>query len=283
MQFIAVATRGGCRPTSAEVLEWCARPGQLRGQRGRLLEPARPGLLGRSMNGATGQAMVRSAVATITSLTGTPPKYEMGPPESITASLLRLQWAREETNGGLQLTALGRALLRADVAEEENDVADVVVLEANDALAYGRIVGHIADSGPAFIIDPYLRAADLMCLLQHTSTRRVLIGSKLSKSDVAELRVLLTSWTTDSEVELRQAPVGVLHDRLIVGEIGVHMVGTSLNGVGKGTTTLLIPLPEEVADQMRETAESWWSASASLGRSQSVPAVSVGAHPSSEN
>jgi hypothetical protein len=72
---------------------------------------------------------------------------------------------------------------------------------------------------------------------------------------------------------VRQAPKGRIHDRFIVGDHGIHILGTSLNGVGKSTTTLLIPLPSEVESAVRGELEKTWEMATELACTPVAPAT----------
>ena len=49
------------------------------------------------------------------------------------------------------------------------------------------------------------------------------------------------------------------HDRYVIGENKVYGLGSSLNGVGKGMTTL-IQMPDAAALTIRAKAENLWAA-----------------------
>ena len=269
LEFIQAANQGGHRPTRAQVEQWMSHPKRRPGKRGKLIEPARPGALTPKFD----PRVAMSVLSTFRGLVGTPAVYEPdGPREGFVEHLLRLEWIESNNFGGLALTGLGRALLRsAHLTSEDQEDLTTVVLGSEDPLAYGKLLGHIAESGEALVVDPYLRADQLLPLLVHTNCMQLLIGSGLKSSDLTELKVLLNTWTGRPGVELRQAPRGVLHDRYIVGDLGVHMIGASLNGVAAGsTTTVLVPLPDAAADGIRLRCDEWWAEAETLAVSPSA-------------
>jgi hypothetical protein len=259
LNFVAVSNAGGYRPTAEEVTEWVDRPGPLPAARGALIEAAVPSLM-RSDYG------IAKAFDKLTSnfdlFAGRPARYgPSGPPEALVANLIRLRWLQISTVKGLSITPLGRALLReVDVLDPE--VAPAIVLESGNPLAYAQLLGHIAESGDAYVIDPYLRMEQLYELMTTTSTGRVLVGSKLGKGDIAGIRSVVTA--TPDRIQVRQAGAGVLHDRFVIGELGVHQFGTSMNSVGSNTT-VLVQMPADASEFLRAKAEEWWADSVVLG------------------
>lgn len=189
---------------------------------------------------------------------GKPAKYGPdGPAESTVSQMQRLSWLVSD-RGGLSLTPLSRALLRAQESDmAEHDGVDVLVLSQEDPLAYANLLGHIADAGRVMIVDPYLRVEPLLALLTTTRSDRFLIGSKVSEKDRTAMQALVGSGAS-GPAELRRAKPGLLHDRLIVGDTGVQTLGMSLNAVGSKGTTVLMPVPEASADHLRQVAEGWW-------------------------
>lgn len=54
------------------------------------------------------------------------------------------------------------------------------MLPARDQnLGYGQVLGRIADSGDALVVDGYLGAQELAHILEHTDASRFLIGDRL--------------------------------------------------------------------------------------------------------
>lgn len=260
--FVSAANQGGFRPTSDQVTEWVLRPNPLPPKKGKLLKAAKPSPAIAGI-ASLAQQISLSSFATPEYLKGTEAVYEpSGPPESLVASLLRLSWLELDDRGGLSLSPLGKALLRADrLTSQDDEGISVVVLEAESQLSYVQLMGHIVDSGPAFVIDPYVRSDELWQLMAYTDARRVLVGP-LNVKDTTGLRLLLGA--VSGTVEVRQAGKGILHDRYIIGNKGVHHFGASINGVGKNATTTLVLMPEYAADRIRELAEQWWNDSSVL-------------------
>lgn len=282
LRYIDAANSGGYRPTAEQVDEWVFRRGRRPAQRGPLIEPAKPpsvisgpissiladhmGAMGEKFQSYT-EVMRNQLLAAmpefnvmdwLVSTQGTPAKYGPGKPaETYIQHMIRMSWLASDEAGGLRLTLLGRALLRDDaLTNQADDEASVLVLEAKSELSYAQLVGHIADCGDAFVIDPYGKADHVWRLLMNTTTERVLIGPNLKKKELATLRQLLTVDTR--KIEVRQAKAGVLHDRFIISDQGVHQIGASWNGVGK-TLTTLFKHPQVSAEKIIEAAEEWWS------------------------
>jgi hypothetical protein len=273
LRYVHAANTGGYRPTSKEVEEWRARPDALPGKRGKLIRAAEPGTpspvvasmmasfapLANSLSRSMLANVEGFASAGLLGSLGRPAKYEPdGPPESPIAQMLRLSWLADD-RGGLSLTPLSRALLRAEEsANEGNEIAEVLVLAQDDPLAYAKLLGHIADAGRVLIVDPYLRAEPLLSLLTATQADRFLIGVNVSERDRATMITLVNSGAA-GRAELRRAKAGAVHDRLVIGATRVQSIGMSLNAIGRTGTTVLMSVPDASADHLREIAEQWWA------------------------
>lgn len=170
----------------------------------------------------------------------------------------RLSWLAKDDRGGLTLTPLSRALLRADVLEQmDEDNAQVVVLGGDDPLAYGRLLGHIAEAGDVLVVDSWLKPEQLLDLLTRTDATRFLVcGTRRSEEVAMQAILALPDWPAG--IELRKTAPKTLHDRYLVSDSVVYSLGTSLNSVGQNPT-LLIQLPEIAADPVRAAAEAWWA------------------------
>lgn len=110
-------------------------------------------------------------------------------------------------------------MLRAEASTEAGDEdASVMVLTADDELAYGRVLGVIAESGEAFVVDGYLDAQELVHILKDSNASRFLVSNKLSAGRLAQLaiQIRLTPPNEDGGVrELRRAD---FHDRYLIGD-----------------------------------------------------------------
>jgi hypothetical protein len=181
--------------------------------------------------------------------------------------MMRLSWLSKDERGGLSLTPLSRALLRSKLAKEEAS-GDVLVLEGDSQLAYGTLLGHVAEMGQVMLVDPYLRAPQLLAFVHNTNATRFLIGSAVGKGEVVSMQTLVNATGWAIEPELRQAAAGQLHDRYVIGDTAVYTLGLSINAVGRGNSTVLMPLPEEAADYVRDRMEAVWAQSAVLAPEQ---------------
>jgi hypothetical protein len=94
---------------------------------------------------------------------------------------------------------------------------------------------------------------------------RILVSEKLSVEDRATIAVLVETGS-DRPLEVRKSKVGVLHDRLVLGENAAFSIGTSMNTVGRQHPTILSPLPAAAAEAMMRHAERWWSEAAPLAK-----------------
>lgn len=199
---------------------------------------------------------------------GRPARYAPDkPPEKFLAHLRRLGWIERDPRGRYGVTQLGHALLRAEAATDgDGQDSPVMVLTAEDELAYGRVLGVISECGDALIVDAYLGTQQLVHILQHSSASRFLVGNKLAKGRVTELAatILLTPTRDGAVRELRSAD---LHDRYVVGENKVYGLGSSLNGIGKSMTTL-IEMPDAAARAIRSETEDLWADAKVIARTE---------------
>lgn len=196
---------------------------------------------------------------------GTAAKYGPDVPEEpFVDHLVRLGWL-EQQGDSLGVTPLGRALLRnASIEDQSDESVQSVMLGANDALAYPTFIGHMAEAGDGLIIDPYTRVDQLLPVLQQTTIARLLVSENLSQGDRAALAVLVQSGVAARDFELRCAAKGTLHDRYIIGNSAAYTIGTSMGTIGGKHSTILTPLPEPIADDVRSRVEEWWDAATVL-------------------
>jgi hypothetical protein len=176
--------------------------------------------------------------------------------ESHVDYLSRLGWIRT-MSAGVELTSLGRALLKALNAPVIQDTADVfeIVLDPDDPFAYAKAVGRLASVDDALLVEPYFRLDQLIDVAELSNVTRVLVGSALKPREYEALSVGLG--TLEHPLEIRKAVS--LHDRyLIPGRKGqALMLGVSLGGIGKKISTLT-PLGEVATDALREAYERIW-------------------------
>lgn len=285
LTFVQAANHGGYSPTPDEVTEWVERPDRKPGKvtRRRVEEPLLPfssevaNAIAGTMKFELSEAMTEMARRQIADAMSPLMKQIAGlvspwsgearvieerePDETLVEQVLRFRWVKcSATGAGLLLTELGSALLRADA--DLTTTAEITVLGGDDPLAWGSLVGTIAEVGECMIVDPYLKLDHLLVLAQFTRTSRVIMRRPAKEGDLVAWRVCLAS--PDLNIQMRVADPKLLHDRYIVGETNVYTLGCSLNGVGRKPTTLA-PLSGEVADQVRAIVEEWWDAAEPIG------------------
>lgn len=196
---------------------------------------------------------------TIPGKPGKPAVYAEKPPEKFLAHLRRLGWVERDDRGGYGVTRLGHALLRAEAdVDTEGEESAVMVLEASDELAYGRVLGVVAECGDAYVLDPYLGADELTFILKYTNACRFLVSKKVGPARLAELAFQIELTPLNAGGVRRQLRAGTFHDRWVIGDHTVYGLGSSLNGVGVSMTTL-VPMPDTAARVIRDEAENLWS------------------------
>lgn len=181
-------------------------------------------------------------------------------PEKFLAHLRRLEWVERGAKGGYGVTLLGHALLRAEASSElGDDDSSVMVLAADDELAYGRVMGVISECGDAFIMDAYLGTEEMINILKHSGASRFLVGDKLQKNRLIELAALIELTLVKIGGAARELRQAAFHDRWVVGDHKVYGLGASINGVGGKSMTTLIEMPDAAARFIRDAAEGLWS------------------------
>lgn len=256
LAFVAATNRGGHRPSEEQVQKWLESPTPLPGVPARYSERNFADLV-KAFKYFSATAELRSFRELL--LSERVIEHEAVPAESVVTHLKRLDWLSSTDQGELQVTPLGRALLRTAESEDEEVLGpDSVVLGADDELSYPMLIARLAAARDGMVIDPYLRAGNVLTILMHTEIGRVLVSEKLGKKELTEIAVLVESYQRATPFEVRVAAPEVLHDRYIVSDDQVEAIGTSFNTVGKKHMTVLTPLPSIAADTIRAQANQWW-------------------------
>lgn len=287
LSYIRAANRGGHSPTPDEVTEWVLRPHLIPGKvtRRRVTTPGTGVQLGALTNFTESSAwkkLMESANRDVTAsmkpfidhIFVTQPKFdysallstervieEREPDETLVEQAGRFRWIESSATGaGLVLTSLGRALLRSDA--DLASASEVTVLDGDDPLAWGALVGTIAEAGACLIVDPYLKPEQFLDIAQFTGTTRVIMLRPEKEQHLIAWQ--LYQALPGIDVQIRVADRKFMHDRYIVGENAVYGIGCSLNGVGNKPTTL-VPHSGEVADRIRDIVEGWWNSAEPIG------------------
>lgn len=246
LMFVNACNLGGYQPSEEEVEAWLGQP---------RAEKSTPMLAGTAL-----AQMMRAHEASWRAAFGT----EVGG-QSVTGHLLGLSWLTGSKHR-LQLSHLGRSLLRTLELDEASNELVVLSLDSTDVLAYPRLMGHLRELGPGLVVDPYLGVDELQDLVEYTEVDRILVsavrGSERARVAVA---VVVNSELLGRTVEVRVTEDKALHDRSIVTEGAVHVIGSSLNSVSRRTaSTGLVELPAAAAGAHRAQVEEWWSAAVPL-------------------
>ena len=197
---------------------------------------------------------------------------EVEPEETMTAHFTRLHWASVD-GGRLRVTGLGRAIYRAleQQSLEPENVFDVI-LEATDSTAFARVVGRIADAGPALLVEPYFRLDVFMPITEFTGVTRVLGSERTDKTSRDVLGLAIEKLILDRPFEVRVASREV-HDRYVIPDSGsVQFIGASLNGLGQVATAMGVI--NDGSEEIRRLYESIWDASDVLATAKRPSAAS---------
>lgn len=247
LSFVEACNNSGYRPATDEVEVW--------------------------MSNATRRLPVTHLTRIVTSnlaksVAGLRPLFEAEPGtgETHVTHARRLGWLTGENQ--LQLTRLGLALLHSARRQDaETQDASVLVLDGEDPLAYAVLFGKLASVDGDLLVDPYLRLTELRDVLDYTDVRRVLISSRPRDTRETQTSIAVYLASLDEvAVEIRTTDSHDMHDRVVISMDGsVHLLGTSLNGIGTASTHL-VTLPFEAATAQALKAETWWDEATPLGQ-----------------
>ncbi len=190
-------------------------------------------------------------------------RVQTSPAETLIEHLTRIGWLRCHGADGetrVELSALGRALLRHVSAAGREEDLQVVMLDRDDPVAYPLLVGYLAELGTGLLVDPYLKVRNFQDLTQHTKVNRVLMRN--DGTQVKEFATIsLLAAAADSPIEVRASER--LHDRYFIPSEGTaRSIGTSLNGVGRKYATVFSTVPAEAEAAVREYHQALWEAAA---------------------
>lgn len=191
--------------------------------------------------------------------------------ETFSDYLDRLGWIIGGRSGCI-ITPLGEAVLRALNAPRLDDNRDAIeiVLDPEDAFAYTRALGELADLPGTMIVDPYFRLPQLTDVVDLGTVTRVLTTKKIGKADVKRLAFGLRALGESQPIGIRFTQD--LHDRYLIPADGrLRGLGTSLHSVGR-SLTLLTTLGADSSQALREFYEQKWSAAEVL---EPAPAAEV--------
>lgn len=185
--------------------------------------------------------------------------------EPVAEYLLRMEWAQESnTNGGLRLTDLGRALLRGletEAPELPPSTVTDIVLEPTDPLAWVNLTRVAANAVGGMLVDAYFKAEFVPWLVESTSLERILVSSRHQGAarDLARMAVALGTVPNGGRLQVRSTSDPELHDRCIIGTDGrLQLLGASINGVGRSMTAVITP-DDEVMRVYRDRYEKLWN------------------------
>lgn len=184
-------------------------------------------------------------------------EHEVVPRESVGSFLTRVQWI--EDRAGVQLTALGRAVLQyadrqplADVSEEPL----MVTIDPDDRLAYTRIFDLMSSYGEGLLVDKYLNLEGLGDVMSISSVDRLLTSDDARRNRLTLFGRALG--TDEDSPSLRTLPAARLHDRFFIPDDGpVFALGSSLNSIS-ARPGVVTTIADSAAQAIREMYERLW-------------------------
>jgi hypothetical protein len=125
--------------------------------------------------------------------------------------------------------------LMAAGQEALSGTTNVILVDPARALQETRSMEKLLSQlkGPISICDPYLdeRTLDFLGAMTSATSIRVLT-EKVTDEDKVKRDLKAVQKQTGCSIEVRKAPKGVLHDRYIIHDGGMLILGTSLNSFG---------------------------------------------------
>lgn len=200
------------------------------------------------------------------------------PAESFCQYLARLSWIDDEPTGAVQLTPVGRALLKSlNTPVMQESAADVfeVVLNPDNPFAYAQALGGLSSVKQALLVEPYFRLDQLMDIAEFDNIVRVMVGSNLKTRDYDLLATGLSALPDGRSIEIRKATN--LHDRYLIPAIdgNVVMLGASLGGIGKRVSTMTT-LGSVASVALRDAHEKiWFDGEIIVPKKRALPVESV--------
>lgn len=195
--------------------------------------------------------------------------------ETFTDYLLRVGWAQEVGQAGVEITPLGTGVLRAS-EQQHRDVGNAgleVVIDPENAFAYTTVWNALNDQGPGLLVDPYLRFEQLEDLHAYGAATRLLTSPKAFPHSANKALYARALAAFDGNLEVRYS--GDLHDRYYIADNGaVLMLGISLNGIGR-KISVLTTLSPRAAEAIRALVEEQWNDAEVLEAKESSPALDV--------
>lgn len=185
--------------------------------------------------------------------------FEEEEAETAVAYLHRMGWA--STGGGVSLTDVGRALLKAlnaPAIEDLNSDVFELVLDTDNPFAYAQTIGALSNVEDGLLVDPYFRLDQLLHISELDNITRILIGTRLKKAEYEALSHALAAISERHAVEVRKA--SDLHDRYLIPRTDGQalMLGCSIGGIGKKVSTLT-SLSAISTRALRDAHESIWN------------------------
>ena len=160
------------------------------------------------------------------------------------------------------LTPLGKAAVRAldeAAASAEESAVSTIALDKGDPTALAKVVGRVAELGPAALVDRYFRE-EAFLPVRRTDVTRVLMGPD-DTARVAAIEQALAGFADDDRpFEVRVDEDDEYHDRYVIPDEGpILALGTSVGGVGARHSTMTEIKDESVVRGMRENFNRVWS------------------------
>ena len=155
-------------------------------------------------------------------------------------------------------------VMRAGIDEVMDASTDVLFIEPTAALSKVRQVEELLASrtGVARLCDPYVDKRTLDFLAECTGAAELrLLTANISKRTTFERDLKAFRLEHRVLIEVRISQARVLHDRYIIDDSGLLILGTSLNGLG-AKQTFVVSAGPDLKDSVLQAFDQVWSISA---------------------
>lgn len=149
---------------------------------------------------------------------------------------------------------LAYQILDRGASKLRNTRGDVLFIEPDKALSRVRDVQEMfgASAGQVKICDPYLAPRSLDFLARMTSCSSIrFLTDKVHEEAVVVRDLKALRLQLDVPVEIRRVNERVLHDRYLLDDAGMLIIGSSLNGLGQRQSMIV-----RVGSDLRSAAEA---------------------------
>jgi hypothetical protein len=152
------------------------------------------------------------------------------------------------------------SILKKGEAQVSKALPSVVIVDPSNALQstitlHGLLGGL---KGDVRVCDPYLDHVSLEHLHACDPGSTIRLLTQTIRDEARVRRLLAAAKTEGRKIEIRQVATAALHDRYLIDDAGMTILGGSLNGFGK-KQSLVLRVGDEIRSAMSKDFETRWS------------------------